>query len=114
MNIFRHIPDGRLLGEDLNFRPVMMQGSTVSFSGFLTAFFTFFYMSTGEAWNIVMHDCWRPPACDALTAPLVLEEWSPEDCPPGLRDGDASNFHAVPFFITFQVFANFMLLNVII
>jgi hypothetical protein len=115
MNIFRHIPDGRLLGEDLNFRPVMMQGSTVSFTGFSTAFFTFFYMSTGEAWNIIMHDCWQPPACNPAIAPLVLEDWSPADCPPELSHvTDSPNWWAVPFFIVFMVQCNFMLLNVII
>merc|ERR1719240_2511211 len=102
----------------MNFRTVRMEESTstVSFSGFLTAFFTFFYMSTGEAWNILMHDCWQPPACNPAIAPLVLESWNPEDCPPELRETiDSTSWYAVPaFFILFMVFANFMLLNVII
>ena len=49
----------------------MLDGENLSFASFDRAIMTFYYMSTGEVWNLIMHDVMRPPACQTDTATVL-------------------------------------------
>ena len=86
MNLFGRVKRGEFLSERANFEK------------FGVSLLTIFRMSTGESWNGIMEDC----------------RVEPPDCTPG-KDGDCgSNSFAPLFFISFQVFGQYVMLNLFV
>ena len=91
-----------------------------NFRGWLTAMLLLLRMSSGEAWNSVMHDCAiQPAAARALGDHVLYGGWEdkaecdddPDTC--GLSCCGSEGL-AVAYFLSFQVFCAFVLLNLVI
>jgi len=98
-----------------------------NFRGFDSALLLLVRMTTGEAWNSVMHDCMVSfPRCtdfvgrtlngwptddtldnvDAYTSIFRNDYWLPNDC--------GSKFGTIAFFISFQIVGNYMVINLFV
>merc|ERR1711959_736535 len=95
----------------------------MNFRNFPRAALTLYYLATGEYWNAMLHDIFEPPAC-MPTAEVLVEGWIQRICKePTTLDGsccpeesmwDTRNYAAIPFFVTYMLLSNFILLNVVI
>jgi hypothetical protein len=90
------------------------------FRGWLAAMLLLLRMASGEAWNTVMHDAAiRPAATRAAGAHVLYGGWEgkaecdddPEAC--GLSCCGSEGL-AVAYFLSFQVFCAFVLLNLVV
>eukprot|EP00746_Dinoflagellata_sp_MGD_P127813 gnl/MRDRNA2_/MRDRNA2_62305_c0_seq1.p1 gnl/MRDRNA2_/MRDRNA2_62305_c0~~gnl/MRDRNA2_/MRDRNA2_62305_c0_seq1.p1 ORF type:complete len:1357 (+),score=241.70 gnl/MRDRNA2_/MRDRNA2_62305_c0_seq1:92-4072(+) len=127
--LFGRIPDGDILGDNMNFR------------SFPRAVLTLYYLATGEYWNGLMHDIIAPPACFPIKlgkAPNWHHTWDGETADisgwmhatlceedmtgSGKFDGSCcpadlwgqKHYGAIPFFLTYMLLTNFILMNVVV